>query len=293
MELSVHPYFLKFQRPFELAHGTREGTQLAFVMLHHEGITAYGEASLPPYLKESYDSVHEWVMKQSDSLADILKKNPFEDSSSIPFSADHPAASAALSSAILHWYVASQGKTLADYVPSSGSRPELCLTLSKRDYDHLEEKLKLAQRFSVLKLKLTGTYDDMEFVEAVRKRTEMPFAVDVNQGCKNKEEAARLIHALEAKQCLMVEQPLKDIDHDGHYWLKQRVQTPVIADESIRLFDDLLQYHEAYSGVNVKLMKCGGLLQAQKMLQYEVSANEGRDFIKVLGCMSESSLGVY
>ena len=61
MKLTVQHYFLEFIRPFALAHGTRTGTNLAFVKIEHEEIIAYGEASLPPYRKETFDSVKKWV----------------------------------------------------------------------------------------------------------------------------------------------------------------------------------------------------------------------------------------
>ncbi|MDA0714701.1 MAG: hypothetical protein O3B83_05480, partial [Bacteroidetes bacterium] len=73
MKISVHPYFLEFKRPFVLAHGTRKGTQLAYVRISHEGYTAYGEASLPPYLRETYDSVEKWVKSQTDGIQEVLK----------------------------------------------------------------------------------------------------------------------------------------------------------------------------------------------------------------------------
>jgi L-alanine-DL-glutamate epimerase-like enolase superfamily enzyme len=89
---------------------------------------------------------------------------------------------------------------------------------------------------------------------------------------------------------VLLEQPLKDTAHDEHFWLTQRTKLPIIADESICLLEDLIQHHEAYSGVNIKLIKCGGILQAQQLLNFEPTNNP--NFMKLIGCMSESSLGV-
>lgn len=289
MKISVHPYFLEFIRPFALAHGTRNGTQLAFVKIEHEGIVAWGEASLPPYLPETFESVKKWVNAQFEQAAGVLVGDPFEQKGQIPFSASNPAASAAMQSAILHWFSSFNGTDLQDHFDQKQTDPDLALTVTKNDFEHLKEKLEVAKHFTHLKLKLTGQDDDIDFVKAVRNKTEMPFCVDLNQGAKSKEAAGKLIDALGAYNCVLVEQPLKAQDHDGHFWLKQRVQLPIIADESIRLFDDLIQYHEAYSGVNIKLMKCGGLFQAQQMLNCAIP---DQGFIKLLGCMSESSLSV-
>lgn len=289
MKLSVHPYFLEFFRPFALAHGTRTGTQLAFVKIEHEGITAYGEASLPPYLTETFDSVKNWVEAHFETVSKIITADPFKKKEEIPFSSENPSASAALQSAILNWHVLKTGKSLSDHFEKKNSHPALTITITKNDYDFLEEKLILAKHFTHLKLKLTAEIDDLDFVKAIRNKTDMPFCIDINQGFRKKEEAIRLIEKLEDNHCVLVEQPLKDFDHDGHYWLKQRLETPIIADESIRQYEDLVQFHEAYSGVNIKLMKCGGLFQAQEMLNYNIADG---NFIKLIGCMSESTLGV-
>ena len=288
----MHPYFLTFHRPFVLAHGTRSGTDLAFVKIEWQGIIAYGEASLPPYLPESFDSVNRWVHMQHDEVMKALDSDPFSDRSLIPFSALDPAASAAIQSAILNWQMAAKGKRLIDQFPSSTVPTGLTLTLTKNDYEVLDEKLELALQFTHLKLKLTGEDDDLAFVKAIRNRTDLAFCIDVNQGFNSPEDALKTITALESLNCILVEQPLKDSDHDGHYWLKQRTQLPIIADESIRQYRDLEQYHEAYSGVNIKLMKCGGLFQAERMLNFEVKNDGDKGFIKLLGCMSESTLGV-
>ena len=292
MKLSVHPYFLEFIHPFALAHGTRTGTQLAFVQLEFENSIAYGEASLPPYRKETFDSVKQWVENQYDNVLEILSTNPFEHPKNIPFSIENPAASAALQSAILNWYVLSKGKKLSDFFVKTTSIPELTLTITKNDFPFIAEKLNLTEHFSHFKIKLTGADDDLEFVKALRKKTNLPFCIDINQGYQNRENAIRLITDLEKQHCVLIEQPLKDTDHEGHYWLKQRTTLPIIADESICFFENLVQYHEAYSGVNIKLMKCGGLFQAQKMIQFSENLAKENKFMKLIGCMSESSLGV-
>lgn len=292
MKLNVSPYFLEFIHPFALAHGTRTGTQLAFVKLELEGMVAYGEASLPPYRKETFESVKHWVEQQHDKVIELLAANPFENPTSIPFCKENPSASAALQSAILNWYAQSKGKPLIDFFEQTTSTPELTLTITKNDLPFLDEKLDLSQHFTHFKLKLTGNIDDLDFVKTVRNKTDQPFCIDINQGYENKEEAINIIEKLGQLNCTLIEQPLKDTNHDGHYWLKQRTALPIIADESIQQFEDLVQFHEAYSGANIKLMKCGGLFQAQQMLHFAEQINKETKFMKLMGCMSESSLGV-
>lgn len=290
MKLTIHPYFLKFLHPFALAHGTRMGTQLVFIKLEYQNIIAYGEASLPPYRKETINSVSDWVNKQFKEVIELLSGNPFEQISKFPFSEEHPSAAAALQSAVLNWYVQANKTTLTHFIKQTNFSPKLTLTITKNDFPFIYEKLALTEHFDYFKIKLTSSPDDLEFVKSLRLKTQVPFCIDINQGYESKEKVIQLISALHQLNCILIEQPLKDYDHEGHYWLKQRTELPIIADESICFYHDLVQYYEAYSGVNIKLMKCGGLLQAQEMIDFSSKINP--DYIKLIGCMSESSLGI-
>lgn len=290
MKLTILPYFLEFIHPFALAHGTRTGTQLAFVKLEHNTVVAYGEASLPPYRKETIQTLINWVNKQKNEVLELLSENPFEQTAKFPFSEEHPSASATLQSAILNWYVQANKTQLTNYVKQTNQSPKLTLTITKNDFPFIDEKLSLTEHFDYFKIKLTGTSNDLEFVKSLRLKTSLPFCIDINQGYESKEKAIQLISTLSQLNCILIEQPLKDYDHEGHYWLKQRTELPIIADESICLYNDLVQHYEAYSGVNVKLMKCGGLFQAQQMLDFASKINP--NYIKLIGCMSESSLGI-
>lgn len=287
MVITFHPYFLTFKKPFALAHGTRTDTDLVFVKLEHLGFIGFGEASLPPYRKETKESVVDWIKKNSEFN---LNKNIFFDNLhlDIPFSNENPAASAALEMAVLDWYSQAVKIKLNSIIPVSTNSPKLTLTVTKNDFDVLDEKLQIAKNFHYLKLKLTGKDDDIDFIKAIRKKTDLPFCIDFNQGHSNKEKAIIEIEKLEKENCILIEQPLKDNDHEGHLWLKLRTPLPIIADESIQNLYDLNDFGVAYSGVNIKLMKCGGLTNAFRMIKQA----EELKLMKLIGCMSESSLGV-
>lgn len=287
MRIQTHPYFLEFKKPFKLAHGERKGTHLVFVEINHEGYIGWGEASLPPYRKETTNSVIKWInQNQEFDLPSQFSLHPNE--LDIPYSIDNPAASCALEMAVLDWVAKSKKTHLSASFSIENKNPCLTLTITKNDYEDLENKLQLADNFTHFKLKLTGDDDDIDFVKAIRKKTDLPFCIDYNQGHSKKEKAIQDIEKLIKENCILIEQPLKDFDHEGHFWLKSRTEIPIIADESIQNLNDLIQYHDAYSGINVKLMKCGGLSHAHQMLQKAKELHS----IPLLGCMSESSLGV-
>ena len=139
MKLSSHSYFLEFIHPFVLAHGTRNGTNLVFVKIEHKGFIGYGEASLPPYRKETKKSVTNWIESQRGLIEKILEKNPFEIESEMPFSEDNPAASSALQGAILNWYSTSNNKKLADKLHQIVEGSELKLIESCGHFPSLEQ----------------------------------------------------------------------------------------------------------------------------------------------------------
>jgi L-alanine-DL-glutamate epimerase-like enolase superfamily enzyme len=274
-----------------LAHGTRLGTQLVFVKLEHDGATGFGEASLPPYLPENKFTVSKWVLDQKEQVEKNLIIEDFADfADSMPFSKENPAASAALEMALINWYFEKYKKRFEDFFEVTGRKPALTITLTKSDVNHLPEMLDAAKKFTHLKLKFTGENDDLDFYQEVCKNSDLPICVDANQGYSTKKAALEMISKLDLSRTTLVEQPLHAQDLQGHLWLTQHSPLPIVADESIRTYGDLVENHPYFDGVNIKLMKCGGIRQANKMLSF--IEKMGRGYTKILGCMSESTLAV-
>jgi len=151
----------------------------------------------------------------------------------------------------------------------------------------VEQKVKEAEEHLILKIKL-GTENDMEIVEAVRNVTDKPITVDANQGWKNKEKALEMIEWLNEKNVLFIEQPMPKEQLEDIGWLKKRSPLPLIADESVRSLDDIVRIRDSFDGINVKVMKCGGLRKAYRMILLAKALN-----LKILlGCMTETSCGI-
>jgi L-Ala-D/L-Glu epimerase len=139
----------------------------------------------------------------------------------------------------------------------------------------------------VLKIKLGGG-DDHAVVEQVRRCTAKPLRVDVNEGWRDREQAIRDIEWLAGRGVELVEQPLPRAMLADTAWLKARSPLPLIADESVRDASDLPAVAAAFHGVNVKLMKAGGLIPAWRTLL----AARAFGLECMLGCMIESSAGI-
>ena len=85
-----------------------------------------------------------------------------------------------------------------------------------------------------------------------------------------------------------VEQPMPKENRDDHAWLTERSPLPIVGDEAVQRLADVKKAHGAYSGINIKLMKCTGMREAQKMITLARSLN-----MKILlGCMTETSCAI-
>ncbi len=147
-----------------------------------------------------------------------------------------------------------------------------------------EKTLECAGLYRILKVKV-GLDSDEQMIRTIRSVTDLPLAVDANQGWKDRSKALDEICWLKEQGVVLVEQPLPKERLDDTAWLTELSPLPIIADEAIQRLKDIPRIKGAYSGINIKLMKCTGLLEARKMIAY--ARAEG---MKVMvGCMTETS----
>jgi L-alanine-DL-glutamate epimerase-like enolase superfamily enzyme len=151
----------------------------------------------------------------------------------------------------------------------------------------MQEKVRQAAGFSVYKIKV-GTADDRKIIEGIRAVTDKPLRADANEGWKSREEALEMITWMAERGVELIEQPLPASQLDDYRWLKERTPIPIFADESLMTTTDIPGLAGAFDGVNVKLMKCGGVQEAVRMAA--VARAVGLKLM--LGCMIESSLGI-
>ena len=150
-----------------------------------------------------------------------------------------------------------------------------------------QKTLECANQFKILKVKL-GRENDHEMIETIRSVTDLPLAVDVNQGWKDRRQALDEIYWLKGKGVVMVEQPMPKEQIDDMAWLTQGSPLPTFADESIQRLKDIKAIEGAFTGINIKLMKCTGMREAWKMLNYA----HARNMRVMVGCMTETSCAV-
>jgi len=267
MELTYYPYELKLRHAFTVSSYSRATTPGVQLKIKWENVEGYGEAAMPPYLGETVESVTSFLSR--------VNLNQFND----PFKLEeilayvdavetgNTAAKAAIDIA-LHDLV---GKLLhAPWYKLWGldkeTTPFTTYTIGIDTREKLQEKvLEVADRFRILKVKL-GSGRDKEIVKAIREVSDLPLAVDANQGWKDKYEALDMINWLQEQGVVMIEQPIPKEQWEDIGWITSRTSLPVYADESVQRVKDIAKLQGIFTGINIKLMKCTGMREAMKMI---------------------------
>ncbi len=282
------PHELQLRHAFNLANSSRKTTPDVLVSLEFEGFTGYGEASMPPYLGESIESVSKFLASLNLSqfndpfqMDDILK---YVDS----VMPGNCAAKASVDIA-LHDLV---GKIMGQpwykiWGFNPANTPNTSFTIGIDTPEVVRQKVAEATPYKILKVKL-GQKTDREMIETIRSATDVPLCVDVNQGWTDKQMALDMIYWLKEKGVVFVEQPMPKTAIDDMAWLTANSPLPTIGDESVQRLPDVINAKGVYSGINIKLMKCTGMREAHKML----TLARALDMKVMIGCMTETSCAV-
>ncbi len=150
----------------------------------------------------------------------------------------------------------------------------------------MAEKAQQAEAYPILKVKL-GTSRDIEILQTLRNVTDKPIYVDANTAWTPK-EAVEKIPQIAKYGVALIEQPTMPDDIAGLKFVHEHSELPIIADESVKRASDIPALADAVDGINIKLVKCGGISEALRMIH--VARAHG--LLVMIGCMIESSLGI-
>ncbi len=297
--IHIHAVHLPLYSPFIVSYGIFHHMPTIIVKIEtDEGIIGYGEALPDEYVTgESFESTY-YLLKHT--LAPLLiGKNPME------FEKIHdlmnrtiyavPAAKAALDIACFD----AAGKKLEQpvYQLIGGRYHEkfpITHVLSIAEPQEMAEEAAamMKQGYNSFKMKVgTAVQKDVERIQAVREKVgkDIAIRVDVNQGWKNSAASLVAIRSLKDLNIDWIEQPVAADDIDGMVEIKSKTDIPVMIDEGMKGPRELREIirKRAADKVNIKLMKCGGILPAAKLAyQAEMAGIECQ-----VGSMVESSIG--
>lgn len=290
MQLTFRPYEAKLAHPFTVSGYTRTTTPIVLTEITYDGVTGYGEAAMPPYLGETQASALSFLEKVN------LKQfaNPFELDDILTYvdsiAINNTAAKASVDIA-LHDLA---GKLIgqpwhAIWGYTASKAPITTFTIGIDTEEMIRAKTKEADVFKVLKIKLgVDETTDKMIINTVRSVTDKPLRVDANQGWKDKHYALRMIEWLSERNVEFIEQPLPKHNLDDMAWLTEKSPLPTIGDESCQRLEDLPRLKGVFDGINIKLMKCTGMREANKM----ISMAETFGMKLMIGCMTETSCAI-
>jgi len=287
MRLVHEPLELRTAFEFRIAHGAERGHANTLVRIEHQGIEGLGEASPARYYGES--------RALAEAALDLWAPHLGED----PFALDalearlrgmmdgQAAARAAIETALHDWIGKKLGLPVWKLFGLDPARtPPSCVTLGMAAPEEMERKLETVLEFPILKVKL-GSAGDVENVERIRRRFRGRIRVDANTAW-SPAEAVRVLRRIEPLGIELVEQPVPREDLDGLRWVRERSGIPVFADESVHRAADVANLKGRVDGVNLKLMKSGGLREMRRTIE----AARALGMQVMLGSMVESSLAL-
>ncbi len=254
-----------------------------------DGITGRGEGAPIPRYRETPEGAKRAVEAMAPQ---ITAGNPFEFDKLLRTTfatiEDNYAARAAVDIALMDWVGQKLGVPLYTYFgldPADAPLTSFSIGIDKPEV--IRQKVREAAPYPILKVKV-GLDVDEATIRAVRSVTDKPIRVDANEGWKDRDTAARKIEWLIGQGVEFVEQPMPAAQIEDVRWLRERFAIPIIADEAVLHPGDIPRLAEAYDGVNIKLDKAGGILEAWRMIQIAKALG----MKTMLGCMISSSVSV-
>ncbi len=278
------PLDLKLRHTFRIARGASDERRNLLVEVEHEGRLGLGEAAPILRYREDRDSAARAVDAMAGRLGD---PRLFAGAVARAAEPGQRSAQAALEMALHDLAGKRLGAPLHALLGlDAAACPETSFTIGMDTPEVVVRKVKEASAYAVLKVKM-GSDGDREVLQAVRDTTRQRLRVDANEGW-TPEAALERLEWLKHLGVEMVEQPLPADHLEETRALRKRSPLPFFADESVHTAADIPRLAGAFDGINIKLMKCGGLQEALRMIA--VARAHGMQVM--LGCMIESSLAI-
>ncbi len=291
MKLESHIADLQLAHSWKIARSDAASTARVVVlkMTDKKQIFGFGEAAPVGRYKENVETVTDFfrsVAPEKLSFENIEESMQYLDS----LSPGDQSAKCALNLALLDGASRNQQKSVCDFLGLGFQEKKhlSSLTIGIDTPENIKKKVLAAEAFPVLKMKV-GVPDDKALLRALRDvAPQKAVRVDANEGWKTKEHALEMIEWLARDGHIeFIEQPMPaSASIEDCVWLKKRSPLPLFADESFHSAADAARAAECFHGVNVKLVKTGGISRGYEALK----AARGLGLKTMLGCMIETSI---
>ncbi len=291
MKLSIEPIRIETAHPFQIARGTRKEYEVFVVTLESDGLEGLGEIAPQPFYGENPMSVRAAVQ----SIGRFLDVDP--ETARAKLNAEggelfetlrpHASVRAGLDMALWDLRGRREGQPVWKLIGADASKaPLTSFTIGFDQPEVIDAKVDAAGPYKVLKVKV-GLPGDLEILDRIIARSGKTVRTDANEGW-DLDTALEKTRELYRRRVEFCEQPLPHGDEDGLRQLKRMSPLPLILDESIVDPADVASRHDQGHGINIKLMKCGGITRALAL----VEAARAKEMSVMIGCMIETSLGI-
>ena len=290
MRWTVRTILLHLEVPFAISRAVRTEKRVVLVELEEDGRMSRGEASPDAFFGETTESLEREVREATR----LVPEDP-HDLATLRTRLDqrfpHGGAAAAAIDILAHDRAAQAAgvplRTFLGLAPAEAPPTSFTLGIAEPEVMAERAAAAAAKGFEVLKVKL-GHGDDEAVLAAIRERFSRTIRVDPNAAWTAEETPARIERILRFG-IEFVEQPIAAADIEGLRYVRERSAVPIVADEAAVRLADVDRLAGACDGINVKLMKCGGVAEARDMI-----ARAHELGLKVmLGCRAaETSVGI-
>ncbi len=288
MDVQWRKYRLYLKYPFVISKGQFTYRDALVVSLIKDRFTGLGEATEITYYDVSIDRMIGRLEELRKELSNIHLDEPSTLYRRLaPHLESEPFLLSALDCAAYDLYGKLHHRTIGQILNFNPDRelPPTSLTIGLAETSELKRKIE-ENPWPIYKIKLAGNRD-LEIMEAVQSCTNASLRIDVNEGWTYK-QCRDYLPKLETMGVELLEQPLSSKDDPLMPEIKDNTTLTLVADESCQKLSDLPSCQSGFHGINIKLMKCGGLTPALEMIKTARSMN-----LKVMvGCMTESSIGI-
>lgn len=287
MKLHYSTYRLELKHRFTIARGYEDAVDVVLVYFTKDGVTGVGEAA--PSGRYNEDALTIVKHLNSISFNEVSSKDSLDYwlDAALPKANGMRSLETAFDLALHDLYGKLNNTATTDHFDSDPKKACMTsFTIGIDDREKIKEKVLEAEEYPLLKVKL-GSDHDKEIINTLRDVTDKLIRVDANEGW-DLEEGKRMCDWLAERNVEFVEQPLPADNLDDTAKLREYSPLELVADENCIDSEDIPSISDAFDGINIKLMKCGGLREAFKMIQM---ARE-RQMKIMLGCMIETSVAI-
>ncbi|GAB3661698.1 dipeptide epimerase [Echinicola sediminis] len=287
MKLEIFVKELPLKHTFTIAHQSRDVQQTLIVKLSQGDLFGLGESTTNPF----YGMTVENMTAALENARTIVEAGNWEHPEKLweeckNIFAANPFAQCALDMAAWDIFTKRKRLKLYEYLKLDPSNiPTTNFTIGIASTEKMVEKMQELD-WPIYKIKL-GTDHDLEIVRELRRHTKATFRIDANCAW-TADQAITYAEELKKLQVEFMEQPLAKDDLEGMREVYNHSKLPVIADESCIVEADVDKCHGLFHGINVKLVKAGGITPGLRML-YKAKKLGMKTMV---GCMTESSVGI-